>query len=809
MFAEIALNIPSQKTFHYAVPEGLAGAIAVGKRVLVPLRKRTVTGYILSVLETSEMAQTKSILQVLDSEPLFNEEDLRFYRWAWEYYFYPPGRALAEILPGGIDIESYTWITQVPEPVAGPVKGLTQAQKEILGILSGYPEGLSLKSLKKETGRQNLYSDIRSLRDAKRILLEDRLTRPGVKPKMERIVVLADRKAATDTKLTNRQAEILDFILQHGGLVTASLFRESGYSPGIVRTLEKKGFISNGKKEALRHPEKISGIGGNGTVIALNEAQEKAAEGIIRGISSGRYSPYLLHGVTGSGKTEVYLQAISEALKKNGSVIFLVPEIALTPQLLTRLYARFDEKEIAVLHSGIAESVRYDQWRRIQRGLARIVVGARSAVFAPTRNLKLIIVDEEHDPSYKQDDRMCYSARDLAVVRAKKSPAVVVLGSATPGIQSFFNTREKQFRYLKLDKRVAGRPLPQVRIVNMKDERDENGKIRLVSRALKEALFENLEAGKQSILFLNRRGFNTYNYCIDCASVLRCLNCSVSLIHHLNDRTLKCHYCEFTIQAPPVCPVCKGGRIVSFGLGTEKLEEEISRLHPQARISRMDSDTTSERGACEKILRSLGSGQTDILIGTQMISKGHDFPNVTLVGVVSADTALSIPDFRASEKTFQLLTQVSGRGGRGDTPGIVIIQTLNPDHYVIGRAREHDYTGFYEEEIAFRKELAYPPYSRMINLLVSGIEKDRVNRGAREISEIARELARDKRTEGNVRIIGPLEAPIAKIKNRHRRQILFAGSDVKSLHGLTRHVLARISEEGYRVKVDVDPMNFM
>lgn len=808
MFVEIALNIPSQKTFHYTVPEGLTEAAAVGKRVLVPLRKRTVTGYILSVLETSETVKTESILQVLDSEPLFSEEDLRFYRWAWEYYFYPPGKALAEILPGGIDIESHTWITLVREPVTGPAKNLNPAQADILGILSRYPEGLSLKSLKKETGRQNLYRDIRSLRDANRILMEDRLTRPGVKPKMEKLIVLADDRT-TDTNLTNRQAEILAFILQHGGLVTASLFRESGYSLGIVKTLEKKGVLFTGKQETLRRPEKISGIGGNGTVVALNEAQEKAVAGIIGGISSGKYSPYLLHGVTGSGKTEVYLQAISEALKINGSVIFLVPEIALTPQLLTRLYARFDENEIAVLHSGIAESVRYDQWRKIQRGLSRIVVGARSAVFAPTKNLKLIIVDEEHDPSYKQDDRMCYNARDLAVVRAKASSAAVVLGSATPGIQSFFNTREKQFRYLKLDKRVEGRPLPQVRIVNMKDERDENGKIRVISRALKEALFENLEAGRQSILFLNRRGFNTYNYCLDCASVLRCLNCSVSLIHHLTDRTLKCHYCEFTVKAPPVCPSCKGGRIVSFGLGTEKLEEEISCLFPQARVSRMDRDTASERNACEEILRSLGGGRTDILIGTQMISKGHDFPNVTLVGIVSADTALSIPDFRASEKTFQLLAQVSGRGGRGDTPGMVIIQTLNPDHYVIQRAKEHDYRGFYSEEIALRKELAYPPYSRMIHLLVSGIEKNRVNRGAKEICEIARKLAGGKRTESKVRIIGPLEAPIAKIKNRHRRQILFVGSDVKSLHGLTRNVLARIREEGYRIKVDVDPMNFM
>ena len=543
--------------------------------------------------------------------------------------------------------------------------------------------------------------------------------------------------------------------------------------------------------------------------MTLNAEQQAALGTILNGISSGAFSPLLLHGVTGSGKTEVYIHAITEALRQGGRAIYLVPEIALTPQLIGRLESRFPAGEIAVLHSGIGPAVRYDQWRKIERGEAKIIVGARSAIFAPVDNLRLIIVDEEHDASYKQDERMPYNARDLAVVRAKQQGAAVVLGSATPGLQSFHNTREKEYVYLALTRRVEQRELPSVEIVDMKNERDVNGRIRSLSRLLVEQVGRTLEAKKQSLLFLNRRGFNTYHYCGDCAHVFRCLNCAVSLTHHLSEGALRCHYCDFFIKAPPVCPECGGSRILSYGLGTERLTAEIEDLFPQARVARMDSDTTSARGSHERILQALGCGKIDILVGTQMITKGHDFPDVTLVGVISADTTLNMPDFRAAERTFQLLTQVAGRGGRGESPGAVVIQTLNPGHYAIQRTRTHDFAGFYEDEIALRRDLGYPPFSRMINITVSGTGKELAEKGAARLGQQARRLADGSNYKGRLTVIGPMEAPLGKVRGRYRRQLLVRGKQVRALHAFVRQLIEGADIAGCEIRVDVDPMNFM
>jgi primosomal protein N' (replication factor Y) len=443
------------------------------------------------------------------------------------------------------------------------------------------------------------------------------------------------------------------------------------------------------------------------------------------------------------------------------------------------------------------------------RGEAQIVVGARSAVFAPVRDLRLIVVDEEHDTSYKQDERMPYNARDLAVVRAKQQGAVVVLGSATPGLQSFYNTREKEFGYLALTRRVERREMPGVEIVDMKGERDPNGKVRPLSRLLTEQIGRTLEAGKQSLLFLNRRGFNTYHYCGDCAHVFRCLNCAVSLTHHLSEGALRCHYCDFAVKAPPVCPECGGTRILSYGLGTERLAAEVQSLFPQARVARMDSDTTSARGSHGRILAALGRGDIDILVGTQMITKGHDFPDVTLVGVVSADATLNMPDFRSAERTFQILTQVSGRSGRGEQPGTVVIQTLNPGHYAIQRTREHDFAGFFEDEIALRRDLQYPPFSRMINLVVSGTDKDRVEKGAARLGQKAKKLAAGDEVKTRLTVIGPMEAPLAKVRGRYRWQLLVRGKQVRPLHVFVRRLVEGTDIPGCEIRVDVDPVNFM
>lgn len=732
MFVEIAVNIPSEKTFSYDVPEAFEKKIAIGKRVAVPFGKKKMTGYIVGVSSRTEREGVKGILDVLDEEPLFSEEDLRFYRWAADYYLYPLGKALGEILPA----------------------------------------------------------------------------RPELKPRRETSVSLA-YGWKEETRLSKKESEIVRYLAERGETRAAELRREFKLTAQLLKRMEKKGIVITAGREVVRRAAEGPVIGMKSGSIALNSAQKTALKEILGGLQSKNYSVYLLHGVTGSGKTEVYLRALAETLRLGGSAIFLVPEIALTPQLLSRISERFQRSDIAVLHSGVPTAVRYDQWRKIGRGDARIIVGARSAVFAPARNLKLIIVDEEHDGSYKQDERMRYNARDLAVVKARCDGATIVLGSATPGMQTFFNAGNKKYRYLTLPDRAGERPLPGVEILDMRLLRDERGKPGILSPPLRAAIGDTLKAGRQTLLFLNRRGFHTFVFCADCGHVLRCLNCSVSMTYHAGENILKCHYCDFAVKAPPICPACRGSRVRSYGMGTERLEEEISRAFPGARVRRMDSDSTARKGAQGKILQAFDKGEIDILVGTQMITKGHDYPGVLLVGVVMADASLNIPDFRASECTFQHLTQVAGRGGRGDDPGRVIIQTLNPEHYAVRLARNHDYLAFYEEEIILRRTLGYPPYSRMVKLNISSTKKERVEEGAKKIGEMAKSISRAFAGREKVDVMGPAEAPIAKLKGRYRWHLILKGKNVGTLHGVVRDILAQNREKGLEIRVDVDPLNFM
>ena len=541
--------------------------------------------------------------------------------------------------------------------------------------------------------------------------------------------------------------------------------------------------------------------------FVLNEEQEKALETLQQFIASAAFHPVLLHGVTGSGKTEVYLCAIDHVLKAGGTAIYLVPEISLTPQLISRITGRFDPDKIAVMHSGIAESVRYDQWRQIRRGRIQLVIGARSALFAPLPNLKIIIVDEEHDPSYKQDERLCYNARDLAVVKAQSANAVCVLGSATPGVRTFYNARMGKYAHLKLTQRVNRQPLPHIDVVDMKMQKETGGRSPILSDALVAALKSTLDRGEQALLFLNKRGFDTFLVCADCGYTFSCPNCAVSLKSHPAENVVKCHYCDYRRRAVPLCPRCGGNRILSYGAGTQKLEAELHGLFPQARVGRMDSDTTTRRGSQEKILASVERGEIDILVGTQMVTKGHDFPSITLVGVVSADTSLNMPDFRAAERTFQMLTQVAGRGGRGEAAGRVIIQTFNPGHYALRHASDHDYLSFYEEEIEFRKALKYPPFGQIINLRLSSAKKAVLDETARELGRDARGLCAGY--ENVLEIIGPAESPLAKIRGEHRQQMMIKGRDNRRMHSIADRLLKNHATSTVKITVDVDPENFM
>jgi primosomal protein N' (replication factor Y) len=802
MFINIALNIPADKLFTYEVPIDLQDQIAVGKRVFVSFGRRKRTGFIIEIINSCSLEKVKSVSEVLDEEPLFSEQDLRFYQWITNYFMYPLGKALAEIIPAGSEKKDFLWIT--PLPLINDVS-LPPAQKKVWGLLQQYPQGIALAGLTKISGLKNISGAICSLHLAGLLQIDEK-QKKQLAARRQKVVILNTSKI-DEEKLTRKQEELIAFLRQRGKMALHDLIRLSGTSSAIIKRLQDKGIIELSETEKIRTAVFESLTGENTIRYTLNSRQQKAFQEISAHLKKNVFTPILLHGVTGSGKTEVYLNAIAQVLENDGSAIYLVPEIALTPQLISRIQGRFDQEQIAIMHSGIAESIRYDQWRQIKRGRIKLVIGARSALFAPLPNLKLIIVDEEHDASYKQDDRLCYHGRDMAVLRAKLDCAVVVLGSATPGIRSYYNARNKKYSCLEISQRVEDKPLPEIEIIDMKAQLEAQGKAPILSVHLIAAIEMTLTKKEQVLLFLNKRGFDTFLVCADCGYNFRCPNCAVSLKNHAAEGVIKCHYCNYTKKALPVCPTCHGNRILSYGTGTQKLEAQIKNLFPEARIQRMDSDTTQAKGAQEKILQKLGGREIDILVGTQMITKGHDFPFITLVGVISADTSLNMPDFRAGERTFQQLTQVAGRGGRGTAPGRVIIQTFNPQHYALKHVQNHDYKSFYEEEIAFRKDLGYPPFSRIINVRLSATKKETLLDQAKLLGKTAKKLSAES---GNkVAIIGPAESPLAKIKGRYRWQMLLKSENANALHQLARELLHKMGKSTVKITVDVDPENFM
>jgi len=801
MYVSVALNIPADKLFTYEIPEKLSGAAQIGKRVFVPFGNRKRTGFIVALLSSCNIKDVKPVTEILDDEPLIDPADLKFYEWIASYFLYPVGKTLAELIPAGPEKKDVRWVAPADLPAdAIP----TPAQKKLLDIVNMHPQGLSINDLMKKSGMKNVAALVRSLQLSGLIRMAEKEKKPmGIR--IQKIIGLAD--IPDHSKLTLRQRTVVDHLKIEGPTELRTLMAVTGTSASVMKKLLEKGILDVHDSEMIRKAPLSSSISHDQNSIILNREQENALKEIYRYIDTGTFRPVLLHGVTGSGKTEVYLSAIEYALKKGGTAIYLVPEISLTPQLIARISGRFDTDRIAVIHSGIAESVRYDQWRQIRRGRIDLVIGARSALFAPLPDLKLIVVDEEHDSSYKQDDRLCYHARDLAVVKAKYAGAVALLGSATPAVRTYFNARSKKYAHLELNRRINNKPLPRIDIVDMKAQKDNHGRTPILSDTLTAAIKEALTRQEQTLLFLNKRGFDTFLVCGDCGYNFVCPNCAVSLKSHPGENLVKCHYCDYSQKAMPLCPKCRGSRILNYGAGTQKLEKELEILFPNARICRMDSDTTARKGSQEKILHAVQQKEIDILLGTQMITKGHDFASITLVGVISADTSLNMPDFRAAEKTFQMLTQVAGRGGRGDKPGRVIIQTFNPNHYALKHTKGHDYKSFYEEEIEFRQALKYPPFSQIINLRLSSA---RLN----ALAQTAYELGNDARTfcakNGNsMDIIGPAESPLTKIRGEHRMQMMIKGKDSKLMHAIAAQLAAKHQTSTVKITIDVDPENFM
>ncbi len=800
--ANIAVCLPLEKTFNYVVPETMKDSIQIGMRVLVPFSGRKVTGFVIGLMDQSPKefeGELKEIEAILDEAPLIDHQMLRLYQWISDYYIYPLGEVIKTGIPPGLQLKSRWFVSLTQYGKEAIMSGdIDPVRKRVLEEIKNYqkiPLEKILKIFKNEISRSQIFT----LKKKGLINLEVGIEGEGVKPRIEKVIKYENEGSLRES--SKKQKDILNWIKERGEVFYSELTKIFKSPSRSIQSLKEKGYISIYEKEVPREI-KIRPELKAYPRPKLTPFQEQAFGEILKGIRSRRFSPFLIYGVTGSGKTELYLRAIEEVINSRREAIVLVPEISLTPQLISRFRDRFGDI-FALLHSGLSRAERYDQWRKIWKGEVKIAIGPRSAVFAPFKNLGIIVVDEEHDPSYKQEDKLKYNARDVAIVRAKQQQATLILGSATPSLESYHNALKGRFKLLHLPERIEGRPLPNVEIVDMKKEPG------IISEKLKLGLKENVEQKRQSLLFLNRRGFANFILCPDCGYTFKCPNCSVTLTYHLRERRLKCHYCDYWIQTPGDCPQCQGHRLRAMGMGTERVEEEIKRIFPGCSVGRMDRDTTSRKNSHVSILERLESGKIDILIGTQMIVKGHDFPNVTFVGVISADTALHFPDFRSAERTFQILTQVAGRAGRGVFSGEVLIQTFNPEHYSIKKAKEQDFLGFYNEEIKFRRALNYPPFSRLINFRLTGNSEKKTMLAAKEMEKIGEDLLKNDFSKG-IEILGPSMAPFAKIKGKYRWQMLVKGEDPKSLHkfafGLADRLKPLLKGKGVNLDIDVDPI---
>lgn len=672
----------------------------------------------------------------------------------------------------------------------------------------------------KQFGAQRAQTTLRELERRGEISRQYAIVEPRVKPKQEEVVVWigpprvsegngadGDAERASPRRHARMRAR-LQALLQDARepLPLREVAEQIGVRPATIRALQQEGLVRIFSRPVARDPLAHVEISPP-EWFELTPEQQAALEQITRKLDDGTYAAFLLHGVTGSGKTEVYIRAIHHALARGKTALMLVPEIALTPMLGRRLRAHFG-RNVALWHSSLSEGERFDQWQRIARGEARVVLGTRSAVFAPLPDLGLIIVDEEHDPSYKQDEVPRYHGRDTAIMRALRHQAVVILGSATPSLESYHNARTGKYIYLRLGERIGGRSLAQVQVVDMREVFARYGRQVVLSDELVDALRETLARGEQAILLLNRRGFSSLVLCRRCGLSMRCPRCDVSLTYHRSVEQLICHYCNYRMPVLTRCPSCDGEYIYFAGVGTEQVEERMRRLFPDVRLARLDRDTASRRRAYEHIITAFAVGQTQVLIGTQMVAKGHDFPNVTLVGIISVDAILGLPDFRAAERAFQLLTQSAGRAGRGDLPGRVILQTYYPEHYVLRYAAAQDYEGFYQREIHFRQMLHYPPITTLIQVLVQHRDFERANALAQELARYLRE----GEWAGLLRVLGPAPAPLGRLRGRHRLQIL-----IKSRQRLTAHRALDLALENLRAAgfdthalvIDPDPVAVM
>lgn len=813
-FAEIYINHKSNHTdraFTYAVPEELEDKICVGSRVMVPFGKGNsfVEGYVVALKNHADidLKYIKNVHALIEDEYSLPKELINLAQWMQQQYLCRFVDAIQCILPTGSTLKKEkVYHLRDDLNLSSAIEKTTEKQQAILQLLAQYG---SLSESQLQSRVEDALKEISKLLKHKLIWVEE-LFKKDVNTVREKMVQLSESKSYEEmiksiAKNAVKQQSILDYLFRKGPTSWTTLREAVGGSLTILKGLQEKGCIEIYETEKRRDPYKDLKVLPS-QAYKLTGEQEHAMKQITPYLKSRQHQTFLLHGITGSGKTEIYLQLIEALIGMGKDAILLVPEISLTTQMIVRFRARFGN-QIAVLHSRLSLGERYDEWRRIYNGEVKIAIGARSAVFAPFRNLGMIIIDEEHEHSYKSDYSPKYHAVEVAEVRCRENSALLVLGSATPSIESYNKALVGEYKLLQMIHRYNSNPLPKVSVVDMREELQRGNKS-IFSEALYQAIKDNLIRKEQTILFLNRRGYSTFISCRKCGFVVKCPQCEIALTYHKNDHHLTCHYCGQAQKPPTSCMQCGSKYIKYFGIGTEKVEKITKDYFPEAIVARLDLDTTSRKGSMEKILKDYAAGKIDLLIGTQMIAKGLDFPNVTLVGIIAADTNLNLPDFRASEKTFQLITQVSGRAGRGERLGRVIVQTYQPNHFAIQHATKSDYKGFYEQEIQLRSAFLYPPFSRLINIIFSGAEEAEVIKASQEFTVILTNCLVLEGIEPSKRIYGPAPAHLSKIKQNFRWQLIIKSKavDHSRLTGIINSIRMdnKIQDIIRRVNISID-----
>jgi len=798
----------------YRVPSRDGAAeIQPGQRVEVPLATRKAVGIVLRpVVRLAPGIEVREVLRVLDPEPVLSVELLELGKWISDYYLAPLGEVYRAMLP----LRAETRRARLLRLTEAGERKLQELSQSLLAEMQGSEESVFLRYLHARPGasfegvRQKFPGILDSALEEKWAAIEQvergrkkvfavRLAGPlppsgaRMSPVARRIVEALERAGPVADHRPLLQAA-------HGDLKVLNRLSEAGW----IELSESRGPAPSGPGRG--EEETYPGVPEAGP--ELTAAQVAVLGDLTKRLEAGRFEVVLLHGITGSGKTEIYLRLAARCLERGRSALMLVPEIALTPAAQAQFVARFGN-QVAVLHSGLTERERDEAWWRVRRGEVKAVLGTRSAVFAPLSNLGVVIVDEEHDAGYKQEETPRYHARDVAVIRARDAVALAILGSATPSLESYWNAQQGKYQLMTLPERVAGRSLAAVEIVDMRQEFRETHTQMPISRRLKAEIETQLRTSAQTMILLNRRGYSWFLLCRSCGETRRCVNCSISLTYHRREHRLICHYCGYSAPLPARCPVCGSEHLYYVGEGTEKIEQKFAELFPQARVARLDRDVARRAGQYRRLLADFREGKIDILVGTQLIAKGHDFPGVTLVGVVSADLGLGLPDFRAAERTFQLLTQAAGRAGRGDTPGRVLVQTFYPEHYAIRLAAEQNYAGFFSKEMRFRRLMHYPPVTALANVIA---EDTRLDQAARVAAEIGGFLTRVEGRFQGIKALGPSPAPLARIEARYRIQFLLKSNSRSRLNALLRQLAAHCEEQGIpprAVMIDMDPVSVM